>query len=338
MRRRVFDIIEVDKTDDRLSQIYDIYMMLVIVVSLLPLAFKEPPRALQVAEQVTVSLYCLDYLLRLWTADYKLEKGKKSFFIYPFTPMAIVDILSILPSLQIMHRAFTSLRLLRLFRTLRVLRLIKSFRYSRNIELITRVFVKQKDSLLVVCWLALGYIIASALIVFNVEPDTFPTFFDAVYWATVSLTTVGYGDIYAVSAAGRLITMLSSLFGVAIVALPAGILTAGYMDELAKEKQRWEERKEKRRVRVETRKRIVIAKREEADQRRKVLAAEAEERQEAKAAEVAEKKKILMTQAEERRVAKAAEAEKKKEARTAKAAAHKVRKAPKLAAHTEEDC
>ena len=75
----------------------------------------------------------------------------------------------------------------------------------------------------------------SALVVFNVEPDSFSNFFDAVYWATVSLTTVGYGDIYPVTTIGRIITMLSSIFGIAIVALPAGIITAGYMNELRKE-------------------------------------------------------------------------------------------------------
>lgn len=63
--------------------------------------------------------------------------------------------------------------------------------------------------------LAIGYIFVSALIVFNIEPDTFSTFFDAIYWATVSLTTVGYGDIYAVSFAGKIITMLSALMGIA---------------------------------------------------------------------------------------------------------------------------
>lgn len=66
----------------------------------------------------------------------------------------------------------------------------------------------------------------------NVEPDSFNSFFDAVYWATVSLTTMGYGDIYPVTEIGRVVTMISSLFGIAIVALPAGIITAGYMDEI----------------------------------------------------------------------------------------------------------
>ena len=93
-------------------------------------------------------------------------------------------------------------------------------------------FKHQKEALGYVLILAVGYIVISALIIFNVEPETFNSFFDAVYWATVSLTTVGYGDIYPVTDIGRVITMISSFFGIAIVALPAGIITAGYMDEI----------------------------------------------------------------------------------------------------------
>lgn len=78
----------------------------------------------------------------------------------------------------------------------------------------------------------MGYIFVTALVMFNIEPDTFNSFFDAIYWATVSLTTVGYGDIYATSGIGKILTMISSLFGIAIVALPAGIITAGYMSEI----------------------------------------------------------------------------------------------------------
>ncbi len=98
--------------------------------------------------------------------------------------------------------------------------------------IIINVMKNSKEALLAVCTLAIGYIIISALIIFNIEGDTFDTFFDAIYWATVSLTTVGYGDIYPITTAGRVITMISSLFGIAIVALPAGIITAGYMDAL----------------------------------------------------------------------------------------------------------
>ena len=86
--------------------------------------------------------------------------------------------------------------------------------------------------LIAVCILAIAYIVISALVVFNVEPESFDNFFEAIYWATVSLTTVGYGDIYPVTSVGRVITMISSVFGIAVVALPAGIITAGYMKEL----------------------------------------------------------------------------------------------------------
>ena len=98
--------------------------------------------------------------------------------------------------------------------------------------MIVNVFQKQKGSLVAMCWIAGAYILISALIIFNVEPQSFDTFFDAIYWATVSLTTVGYGDIYPVTTIGRIITMISSVFGIAIIAMPAGIITAGILDEL----------------------------------------------------------------------------------------------------------
>ena len=83
--------------------------------------------------------------------------------------------------------------------------------------------------------LRIMYILLSAIIVFNVEPDSFSTFFEAIYWSTISLTTVGYGDIYPITALGRTVAMLSSFFGIAIVALPAGIVTAEYLNSIKKE-------------------------------------------------------------------------------------------------------
>lgn len=85
------------------------------------------------------------------------------------------------------------------------------------------------------CWIAAVYIFISALIIYNVEPQSFGNFFEAIYWATVSLTTVGYGDIYPVTTTGRIVTMASSIFGIAIIAMPAGIISAGFVNELHNE-------------------------------------------------------------------------------------------------------
>lgn len=227
--------VEVVFARNQAYKLYDWMMMIVIVVSIIPLAVRNANELTQMLDFVTVIIFIIDYILRLLTADLKLKKGKKSFAEYPFTPMAVIDLVSILPSVTLLNSSLKLLRLFRLFRTFRVFRVFKVIRYSKSINIIINVFKKQREALLVVGGLAIGYIVISALIMFNVEPATFPSFFDAVYWATVSLTTVGYGDIYAVSTIGKVITMLSSVFGIAIVALPAGIVTAGYMEEINKD-------------------------------------------------------------------------------------------------------
>ncbi len=147
--------------------------------------------------------------------------------------MAIIDLLSILPSINMINKGFKVLKTIRLIRTFRVLRIFKSFRYSKNIQIILQVGKNSKKALIAVLYLAIGYIFVCALIIFNVEPDSFNTFFDAI---TISLTTVGYGDIYPITTLGRIITMVSSFMGIAIVALPAGIITAGYMKEIESDK------------------------------------------------------------------------------------------------------
>ena len=144
--------------------------------------------------------------------------------------MAIIDLLSILPVFSALNDALRTLRVLRLFRTLRAFKLI---RYSKSTSAIAAVFEKQREALLAVLCLAICYILVSALAIFNVEPETFNTFFDAVYWAVVSLTTVGYGDLYPSSDIGRTIAMLSSLMGVAVVAPALGQLSRrAWLDEL----------------------------------------------------------------------------------------------------------
>ena len=235
MRKRIFQIIETAQEDDRLSNVYDIFMMIMIVSSLIPLAFKSENIAFFWIDKIAVVIFVFDYLLRWITADLKLNKKVFSFFLYPITPMAVLDLICILPSLNIIQNGFRILKIFRLFRTLRVFRVFKGIRYSKSIRLIRGVFIRQKKPLLTVGLLAVAYVLISALVIFNVEPDSFQNFFEAIYWATVSLTTMGYGDIYPVTTIGRIVTMLSSIFGIAIIALPSGIITAGFMEELYSE-------------------------------------------------------------------------------------------------------
>ena len=235
MRRKLYSIIEPINSDNKLSNIYDFVMMATIIISIIPLAFKDTNIFFKWIDYITVSIFILDYILRLITADYKSKKSIASFFIYPITPMAIIDLVSILPSITILNSGFRLLKLFRLLRTLKVLRAFKFLRYSKSFDIISSVFKKQKKVLSAVATMAVAYILISALVIYNVEPESFNTFFDAIYWATISLTTVGYGDIYPITTIGRIVTMISSVFGIAIIALPSGVITAGYLSEVNKE-------------------------------------------------------------------------------------------------------
>lgn len=233
MRKRLYEIIEADDRGDGLdpaSTVYDVFMIVIISMSLLPLAFKEQRPVFETFEKIAFFVFSIDYLLRWSTADYKFRKKNfVSFLRYPFSPMAIVDLLSILPSIVLVSNA---LRVLRVLRALRVLRVVKAFRYSSTIRILSAVLRESRKPLLAVLSLAVGYIFTSALVIFTVEAESFESFFEALYWATVSLTTVGYGDITPVTVTGRIVTMCSSLMGIAIIALPSSIITAGYIREL----------------------------------------------------------------------------------------------------------
>ena len=146
-RKTLFQIIEPHQKENAIEKSYDVLMFLTIIVSLIPLTTKSHTGIFMWLDFVSTIIFVMDYVLRLVTADYKLGKGKLSFFLYPFTFLALADLLCILPSLFLLNNS------LRLFKILRMLRILRVF------------------------WLlALGYIFISALIIFNVEPSTFPNF------------------------------------------------------------------------------------------------------------------------------------------------------------------
>ncbi len=233
-RARIFTIVDVSSGKDWASSLYGVAMVIVICFSILPLCFKRQNHLLVVMDNITVGIFIIDYVIRWSTCDFLHPSWSrwKSALLYPFSFFALVDLLSILPSLGVINRGFKLLKILRLLRTTKVFRLL---RYSKSFEIITNVLKKERQALISVCCMAVGYIFVSGLIMFSTEPDTFSTFFDSLYWATTALTTVGYGDIYPVTISGKIVSMVSSVLGVAFVALPAGIITAGYLSALRDE-------------------------------------------------------------------------------------------------------
>lgn len=235
MRLRLFQIVSRAQNNDQVSRWYDIFIVTVAFVSIVPLMFKSEQltpvfdNVLNYIDVVTVYILFADYIFRWITYDIKSGLGKKAFIIYPFTPMAIIDLLAILPSATILHDSFKFLRILRIVRILRMF---------NGLTIMTNVFIRERKALLSVCFFMCVYVLSVGLIMFTIEPNTFDTFLDALYWSTTALATIGYGDITPVTDLGKFLAIVSSLVGIAIVAFPAGIITGGYITQLQKARKK----------------------------------------------------------------------------------------------------
>lgn len=236
-KRRIYEVIEVSSIGDASSRAYDVLMTTTVIVGLVPLTLKTDNYYTYIIEIMTALILFVDYCARVYTADYKMGfKNIRAYIAYIFTPLAIFDLLSILPVIYLLF-PIPSLRLLKLIRIFRVLKLV---RYSKTMIVIANVVRKVKTQLVAVLILITIYIFVSAMLIFQLEPNLFDNFFDALYWATISITTIGYGDISPVTDIGRFITMISALMGVAVIALPSGMITAAYMNEISKKKSKYE--------------------------------------------------------------------------------------------------
>lgn len=242
MRKRLYDFIKSPAGGKSKTTVYDYFMMIVIIVSLFPLTYKPDaePYWIYYVEHVCITVFIIDYVLRWLVADYEYPHLRFPFLQYFYQPMAILDIVSILPGILVTityhHPEFMTLMLLRLSRLARVLRSVKMLEYSHSCTVLRAVIKNSVRPLKAVVALTVSYIVIAALIIFHIEPG-FADFFEALYWATVSLTIVGYGDLVPTTTLGRFVTMVSSLMGVAVVALPSGIVTAGYMRVLDEEEK-----------------------------------------------------------------------------------------------------
>ena len=235
LRNRIYQVIEKSNNHNGLSYGYDVFMSICICLSLLPLFFRQQYSVFYYFDLFTVIVFIIDYIAHWATAD--LQRTYKhrwvAFVLYPITPMGIVDLLSILPGVNLLPNGY---KIFRVSRLLKIVRVFKFFRYSEQFQILFRVLRNERKVLFSVLMIAIFYIIITALVMFNAGQDSsnFDSYFDALYWATTTLTTVGYGDIYPANDLGRVISMLSALFGVAIIALPSGIITASYLEELRK--------------------------------------------------------------------------------------------------------
>ncbi|WP_438961086.1 ion transporter [Nonlabens sp.] len=192
-------------------------------------------------EVFSVVVFTIEYLARIWIADliYSDQGFLKARLKYMFSFMGLIDLLSILPFyLPFIFKI--DLRVIRSLRLLRLLRILKLNRHSEALKIISNVFKKSKNDIIVTVFVVCILLIIAATLMYDIEneaqPDAFENIGQALWWSVATLTTVGYGDIYPVTGLGKFLSGVIALLGIGIVALPTGIISSAYIDEIQNKK------------------------------------------------------------------------------------------------------
>lgn len=236
------------------SKPFEILIIALIIVNtsaVIAETFTLPARVqsvLSIVEFFSVIIFTAEYILRVWTSDmlHSSLSPVKSRIKYIFSFMAIIDLLAIMPFYLPMLISI-DLRALRTLRLVRLLRLLKINRYTKALSTIAEVF-RRKASQLVSSLIVVGLLmLVAALLMYNIEheaqPEAFSNVFQALWWSVATLTTVGYGDIYPVTALGKVLSTIIALLGIGLVAVPTGIITAGFSEVIEKDEDNDEQKK-----------------------------------------------------------------------------------------------
>lgn len=251
-KRRVFQIIEVGNDLDFLSRVYDFVNALAIVLNLaasIMYTFSDLQAKygnwIIFIEEITVAFFAVDYVLRLWTARFLYPGYREIRAVrkYALSFTGVVDLLSFLPYyLPIFFPAGAVA-----FRMIRIVRIFRLFRinaYYDSLNVITEVIRGKKQQLISSVFIISVLMIASSLCMYSLEheaqPEVFSNAFSGIWWSASTLLTVGYGDIYPVTTLGKLFGIIITFLGVGMVAIPTGIISAGFVDQYTNLKNRIE--------------------------------------------------------------------------------------------------
>ena len=239
IRKRIFEIIEPAQSNDQNSKIFDHSILVLIILNIISIILEsfssfslKYSLQLDVFEIVSITVFTIEYILRIMTADflYKDKNKLRASFRYMRSTMAIIDLFAILPFFipMIIPLDLRFLRVLRLTRILRVFKIVK-------------VLKRKKEELFVTFFVTFLLLLLAASVMFIIEtddqPERFPNILASLWWAVATLTTVGYGDIYPVSVIGKLLSGVIALLGIGLVALPTGIISSGFTEELKRQKE-----------------------------------------------------------------------------------------------------
>lgn len=254
VKKRIYRIIQPYKKYDTVSKVFDWFIILLVIVDIITTIIDTMPisasvlRIINVIEVFTVMVFSVEYLLRIWTADFLYIKTKPHVarLKYAFTFFMLMDLFATAPFL--LKFIFPiNIYVLRAFRLLRVFRLFKIKNYIKTFSHVGDVLRKKASQLIISMVMMLTIMIVASILMYTAEyeaqPEVFSNALSGLWWAVITLTTVGYGDIYPVTVLGKVIGAFFSIVSIALIAVPTGIISAGFIE--SSQKRRTESKKTK---------------------------------------------------------------------------------------------
>ena len=246
LRKTIYNYLEAEPEDKGWERAFNYFMIILILLNALAVvmetveSFNEKYyNYLQAFEIFSVATFSIEYVLRIFTITVspKYSKPVTGRLRFIVTPLALIDLAAVLPFFLYAFFPF-DLRFLRLFRMFRFMRILKLGRYSNSLRILITVFKKKKEQL-VMSFLIVGFCITIAacliyLVEHNAQPDKYTSIPASLYWSVITITSVGYGDVVPVTPLGQLIAVCVAILGLGLVAIPVGIITAGFHEETSK--------------------------------------------------------------------------------------------------------
>ncbi len=244
MKTATFKLVVKGSHGSRINSIYDSAIMILICVNIFAMILETIPeikaeynKLLLYIEIISVIIFSLEYLMRIYVSEitHPSSSRLKSAFKFIFSFYGIIDLLAILP-FYLPFLIKIDLRFLRMLRFTRFIRIFKINRYNKSINLIWSVLKEKKSELSITGFVTFLLLIIASFIMYFVEnpaqPDAFPNILASMWWAVATLTTVGYGDIYPITGTGKFISSIIAILGIGLVALPTGIVSAGFIEKI----------------------------------------------------------------------------------------------------------
>ena len=241
IKRRVFEIIEKAEKGDTASKIFDTFIMVLIIVNVLSVfveTFRIPHDARVIlfkVEVFSVAIFSVEYILRVWTADllYEDMPPMRARIKYIFSFMALVDLFAILP-FYIPLVIKVDLRILRMLRLIRLLRALKVNRYTKSMHKVLDVIREKSAELFSAVFMLFILMLISSVLIYYIEspaqPDVYTNALSGLWWSIAIFTSVWLGDIYPITVAGKLLCAVMAILGVALIAVPTGIISSGFVE------------------------------------------------------------------------------------------------------------